>query len=372
MMKAKRLNLIIIGFSIAFLLMYIFKEDGVGNLTAALSSLSARWISGTFLLMGAYWFLEAYILHLAVKKFHPEQQFRTTMQTSMIGQFFNCITPFSSGGQPMQAYHMVKTGVPLGVSSCSLMLKFIVYQFVLTIYSATTLLFHFKEFSQKVSGLSLLVLLGFGVNTAVILGLLSICFFSRQTKAFLDWSVHTLEKFHLCKDGEKTTQYIHSELENFYSGFQVMRQNIPMIAKMAGLSILQLTSYFLIPYFIFRAFHLNHATVTSMVAAEAFVLNVTSFVPLPGAAGGAEFSFHSMFGMFFPAGLLNVSILLWRIATFYFPIVVGMIFTLRFTKTCEDAEKKNLTQKCEVREKWNGCIRESVPKPKRASGEINP
>lgn len=41
----------------------------------------------------------------------------------------------------MQAVHMVKCGVPLGVASSSLLVKFIVYQGTLTLYSLVILLF---------------------------------------------------------------------------------------------------------------------------------------------------------------------------------------------------------------------------------------
>lgn len=359
-MKAKRFNLIIIGFSIAFLLLYIYKEDGIENLVSSLSNLNILWISGAVCLMIVYWILESLILHIAIKKFHFKQRFVTTLQTSMIGQFFNCITPFSSGGQPMQAYHMVKTGVPLGTASCSLLLKFIVYQFVLTIYSAITLIFHFSNFIGKVSGLGILILVGFSLNTVVIFALLSICFFSNQTKSFIEFIVKIGSKVHLIKNPDSVRTYLLSELDSFYDGFLVMRKNPFLIIKMGMFSIIQLTSYFLIPYFLYRAFHLSGNTITTMIAAEAFVLNITSFVPLPGAAGGAEFSFHNMFGMFFPQNFLNPAILLWRVVTFYLTILVGMCFTIHFTKSIQSIEtnKNSRVQTC-----IDQCIHKSIKKP---------
>ena len=37
-------------------------------------------------------------------------QIKNSIKVSMIGLLFNNITPFSSGGQPMQAYELTKTG----------------------------------------------------------------------------------------------------------------------------------------------------------------------------------------------------------------------------------------------------------------------
>ena len=55
---------------------------------------------------------------------------------------------------------------------------------------------------------------------------------------------------------------------------------------------------------------------------------ISSFVPLPGAAGGAEYSFHTFFAPFFaPYGIsVNLAMLLWRLITFYFPILAGSCF----------------------------------------------
>ena len=95
---------------------------------------------------------------------------------------------------------------------------------------------------------------------------------------------------------------------------------------------------------IFMGFGLvnSNADVLSMVSAGAFVLMVSSFVPLPGAAGGAEASYLLFFGLFFPSGILGISTLIWRFITYYLCIFVGSIFSIRsgaFKKDKELSEK---------------------------------
>ncbi len=43
----------------------------------------------------------------------PKFRFRDTFLCTIIGQYFNCITPLSSGGQPFQAYYYNRFGMPL-------------------------------------------------------------------------------------------------------------------------------------------------------------------------------------------------------------------------------------------------------------------
>ena len=154
--------------SLIVLFAYISLVDGFDNIFRVLTTVSPLWLAASLGMMLLYWLLEAVILHLAVKRLHPQQRFSSTFHTSMIGQFFNCVTPSASGGQPMQALHMVKAGVPLGVASSSLLVKFIVYQGTLTLYSLMILLFHYRSFADKINGFGVLILIGFFISAAVV------------------------------------------------------------------------------------------------------------------------------------------------------------------------------------------------------------
>ena len=99
------------------------------------------------------------------------------------------------------------------------------------------------------------------------------------------------------------------------------------------LTVLQLTVYFLIPFCVCLALGV-FINPLEAIAASACVLMVSSFVPLPGAAGGAEGSFLVFFGMFLTDGSkTGTAILLWRLITFYLTIVIGMFFAQNMGKT---------------------------------------
>lgn len=99
------------------------------------------------------------------------------------------------------------------------------------------------------------------------------------------------------------------------------------MAAMAVMTTFQLTAFFLVPYCVLMALGVQGLQVGDVVASAAFILMISSFVPLPGASGGAEGSFYVFFQMFFKAsGSVSVAILLWRMFTFYLPIVVGVYF----------------------------------------------
>lgn len=313
----------------AVLCIWLLKQYSIQALWKMMLGMRPLWILAALGLMVVYLVFESLGLHLAVSRFVPTQNPGDTFCATMIGQFFNCITPFSSGGQPMQAWYLVKKGVSLSFASCSLLIKFIVYQFVLTIYSALTLLLCFKSFAGRISSIGWLIFVGFGVNLLVITGLLCLGFLRKPTEKVLYGSVSLLKKVKLISEqaASKAKERIQKELMEFYEGFAQIRQDIGGILAMSALTAVQLTAFFLIPLCIFYAFGLGKADVLLMICAGAFVLNFTSFIPLPGAAAGAEIGFHTIFSIFFPTHILSVAILFWRLLTFYLPICVGGCFT---------------------------------------------
>ena len=90
-----------------------------------------------------------------------------------------------------------------------------------------------------------------------------------------------------------------------------------------------------------------------VVSAQAFVVMISSFVPLPGAAGGAEFSFKTFFAPFFSPYHISVNpaMLLWRFITFYLPIIVGACFMATYPKLKEDAERLTVSSEATLSSK---------------------
>ncbi len=326
--KNNYFNLALCAFSFVFLLVYLFVVDDVSEVVKNLQSLNWAWISVAVLFMVMYWLLEAYVLHLTLKPLHSTQRLGVTFRISMIGQYFNAITPFASGGQPMQAYFLLKRGMPLGKSMTGLLTKFIIYQITLTFYCLTMLLLRYQYFATHRSTLMIGVLVGFIIQLAVMVLLISAAFFKSGTIRFVTWLIHLLTKIKIVRHPKEKLIYWSNELEIFHDQFQYLLKNKGQLIKMCLLSALQLTAFFIIGNVIYRSFGLSGEDSLAMIACQAFVLLITSFVPLPGALLAAEGVFFLFFSLYFPENQISLAIIMWRFITFYFPIIVGLIFTL--------------------------------------------
>jgi glycosyltransferase 2 family protein len=59
------------------------------------------------------------------------------------------------------------------------------------------------------------------------------------------------------------------------------------------------------------------------------VFTIMTFVPTPGAAGGAEVAFTAVYATLLPAGVIGIATAAWRLFTFYVPVALAaLVFTL--------------------------------------------
>lgn len=325
--KSKRLNLIICGIAFVIMIVYLLFVDDPVEIWNAIISAKPHFMLLTVGCMVIYWFLESVNLHLVTKEVYPQQKFKNSLSVSMIGQYFNCITPFSSGGQPIQAYYLMKFDVPLGSALTALLSKFIVYQAMLTIYSAVILIFRLNYILDTNPIMMPLVIIGFIVNTAVIAGLLMLAFFRKPTVKIAHFTVRLLGKLRIVKDVDAKLKFIDNEMEMYYNNFQFIKKRPVLILKMCFYTIIQLTVYFGISFVIYLAFGLSGSDFLTIISCQAFVLMISAFVPLPGALGAAEGSYVLFFKGIF-GSYVHLSTVIWRFLTFYLAIIAGMAVSL--------------------------------------------
>ena len=114
----------------------------------------------------------------------------------------------------------------------------------------------------------------------------------------------------------------------FHTHMKDASKEMGSLAIAFTLSLVQLTLFFLIPITIGLGFQLTFSSLLNVIGASAFVSMVTAFIPLPGAAIGAEGSFYMVFRIFYPANIIITALLLWRIITYYLPIAIGGIVVI--------------------------------------------
>jgi uncharacterized protein (TIRG00374 family) len=335
--KMMIINIVILVLVTLLLVFYLFFVDGIDSFIKAFQNASLLPMLTAFLMMAVYWMMESFTVYVIAKKVYPPHRLKNSIKTVMIGQLFNSITPFATGGQPMQAFVLIQRGMPAGLATFSLFSRFIIYQIVLTLFSIIALIFRLNFFVSHISSLGYIVLIGFLVNFAVVGGLLMIAFFRNGTKKAAKAIISLLSKIKIVKSKEELIQKTYDQIDLFYVNMCELKQYTGVIFQMTLLTAVQLIAYFSIPFFICVALGANDISFFNVLCSSSFVLMISSFVPLPGAALGAEGSFLLFFSMYFTDNeYISTAMLIWRFITFYLPIICGILFLNRLHKIYND------------------------------------
>lgn len=340
--KSKILNIAFILAVFIGLIIYIINVEGIPNIVHVLKTADYKWILIGIGCLLCEWILEAIVMHIPLKKMYPNHKYALSLQVNIVGRFFNNITPFSSGGQPFQAYVMSKYGLRVSDTFSVLMMKFVVYQVALFSWAIILLIANFQFFNQTFNNYMWLVVLGFLLNLIatlfiLIAGINKKIILSMANGLIKIGSKIRFGKRRLIKDIDATKAKAEESISNYNKQFNDMRCHKSTIFKMYIFSMLQLLAYFSIPYMIYRAFGNFGITYPQVLLVQTYLLLIMSFIPTPGSGLGAEGGFALLYKTVFLTGL-NMAILFWRVYTFYLPIIVGLFVFLYLNKNLIDME----------------------------------
>jgi len=327
--KKNIFNLIIIIISLAVPFVVVFSTQSIDTLLQQIIQLDSLWIILSLFCMFLYWFFESLSLHV-ISAFHGiRDKIRHSFSYTMVGQFFNSITPFQTGGQPAQVVYMMKNGIDSGNASSIVMLKFVAFQSVITIYSLGIILFTYKDFSARIPFLFPFTVLGFAVHASMIAISMLFSYNRTLTEKILKFIFKVLKKIKIIKGDEvEAEKKLENSLSKFHDNAHLLKKNPKLLIKLFILTMIQLSFFFSIPCLIYKAFGGGSSSYFELFAAAVFIATVISIIPLPGAAGGAEISSYTFFQFYFQGDSVFTAMLLWRIITFYSCIGFGGLFTV--------------------------------------------
>jgi len=131
------------------------------------------------------------------------------------------------------------------------------------------------------------------------------------------------------------------KIETFHEESLQLKREKKKVLKASLLTLAQLIAYYLIPYFVLLALNVPRVNMLTVFSMHVMIVMITSIFPIPGGAGGAEYSFKTLFSLFIPSQtLLILGMFLWRFITFYLGMILGIIATSIPPKRMFDRKSK--------------------------------
>lgn len=321
-----KLNFVIIIF-ITILVLYFSLKDDFNNILEQLITLNPIWVFFALFLILSFYFFKAIGLQHLILRYKKDYSFKKAFRIVLNTQFFNAITPFSTGGQPFQVYMLKKEGIDIPSGTNIVVQNFIVYQMALVLLgSAAIIANHFGNYFAESSVLKHLVTLGFIINFLVIVGLFIISFAKNLNKIIVNKIIELLSKLRIIKNSEEKIMEWEEYLNRFHKGAKILIDDKVFFAKAVLANIMALVCQYLVPLVIIYSMGEYHSiNGLEVIMTSAYVMLIGSFVPIPGGTGGLEYGYIAFFSNFLNGSILQASMLVWRFVTYYFGMILGAI-----------------------------------------------
>ncbi len=326
--KAQRRMILNVAFIIFMLLLvlYLISQAGdVGQMAEAFRSVSLVWLLGALGCFMAHVLLEGLIVYLFFRYQKLNVGLGSCQLVGLIGMFYSNITPAATGGQPMQVFSLKKRGVPPGVASSALAVKFFCWQCALLMLGGI-LWIAFRPFVAQVLGSAQwLVAVGFFLNSLMV-GLVILLAISRNVvRAVIIFFVNLAHKLRIVKDVAQSSSRWDAALNDFHASVEILTKRPGQFLSLLGLSLFQVTALMSVIFFVYRGFGLAQTPYIKLLTIQFLLYITASFTPLPGASGAQEGGFYLFFRPFFPEVTIFAALLVWRFISYYLFILAGFM-----------------------------------------------
>lgn len=320
----------------------VFSFGDLSEILNTLSTVKLNFVIIAIITSLLGWVIFSFAGYVPLVTIHPKVNKVNAYLINMTEPFFNGITPFGAGSQPFQIYYMVREGVEGNKATSVTMVNFVIYQTIISILAIITLGLYYPEISEAMGSSIALLFIGFGINTAILVFFMVLTLIKGSHQLF----ENIIKLFSRFKFMEKHTDKwlitTKSFIINFQEGFKFLMGKkrvflLSVILKLLGL----ITQYATV---ILLALSLGHSLVASeyiyLVLISMLSFTVMMWVPLPGSSGGIEWIFTILVTpLFINSGTIFSLLLLWRLATYYFPLLFGGVGYLTLVRRGRMTEK---------------------------------
>ena len=253
--------------------------------------------------------------------------FIDALRVTFLGVFGNIAT-LGAGTLPMQSFYLYRRGLDAGSGLGIMASEYVLHKISVLIYATVALLLGGDWLEQSASGLASYLLIGYVIGALIVIALTLLYTWDKVLKLVL----MLLGKLpHMPKWDERREKWANSLTELNREAKKVLL--VPSIrVKGIAVSLVKLFVLYSIPY---AALRLVGCTALNFAQAQllaSLMLLITSALPNVAGVGPMEFAFLLLFAPWADTAIASSALVLYRVATYFFPFLLSVIVFLREEK----------------------------------------
>lgn len=353
--------LVIIALGIFFMVQQALTigDGDMKSLPEVVKNANVKYVAITFVVLIAIMFLECFKFAVITHATTGKLRLLNSIKVSFLGRYYDGITPFSAGGQPMQIFYLHKKGYKAGTSTAIVLIKYFINMvswvtmcMLLMAINRAALDTYVENFTVRQT-IQIAGWIGWAVNAVSPFSIIFFAIFPKITNKILlffiniateiSWKAVSRKerktgknqlqrKIKILRRKEKWISSAHTSVKDFRAAFIVMShkpvQFILLLVSCIGEQFLS----WAFPYFILVA--LGGGDVTSgadtmfaVMTLSAYVAMSVAVIPTPGNSGAVENVMLAVFKAVGGAFTFWV-VFTWRFLMYYIYIIIGVGITI--------------------------------------------
>ena len=283
-----------------------------------------EWLLILILAFLIHMLADTFVFFAMINKCGYGHRFALSAKVAFLGTYYDNITPWATGGQPFQMHYMAKANIDTPTA-----ITLPVVKHAIRVFAMDGLAIAFFIFAKtEVSGVILAGTIIWIIITPMLPLILMI--FSKNIPFTLKMTrkiVHLGKKMKLVKDEEKAVAKAQDNVDSFIAAFKFLEKSKSIIFIVGALSLIDLFAVATYPYIIVRMLG-GEGGFGELISKAFYTTFSAGLIPTPGSSGGAEASFYAVFNNVVPEGTLFWAVILYRVFTFYLPILCGAVIQI--------------------------------------------
>ena len=313
--RKKTLFSLLVLLALTCVVVFIFRSHWA-EISSALAQLSAGQVLLVLAIGLTYPLIEGVVSWDIVRSRLPWFRLRNGFGNSFMGTFGNVVC-LGAGAVPMQSYYLYRCGLPLGTGVGLMTLQYVFHKSAVLLYATVMLLLQHRWLAANTSGVMTYLPAAYCVVAAVIAALVLLCV-SPLMQRLARWALGYLPKT------EK---------------WQLRRESRHLLAdkrrcgRLLALQGGKLFLMFTLPWFCIRFMGLSCGLDFWQVQLlTSLMLFLSNALPNVAGMGSIETAFLLVFGSFMTRGEAMSTLMLFRIASYYFVFAASAVGTFAAQK----------------------------------------
>lgn len=302
------------------LVIWLTFRDSAGDIVYELQTTSLRII---FLICASsviYHLFDAWMTFSLARRYNPDFKYYQAMYCAFYCSFYRLATLGSVQGVAA-VYYLGQNGVAYSEAISLYMVQYVVHKIGIAIFSGILFLVSWNFMLEHYRHYVSLLLLAYAVTILICIGLILLVMWGK----FHNLILRILQHFN--KNGRLDQMLVKLETNAgiMSTAAKTVFKDGKQILKLLGITLMKYVFWYDIPFLVMGGTHLSFL---HSLAVSSLGVMTAAVIPTPAGVGSSEFVMTLLFRPLVGIGTAGALTILYRIATFVFPFMVGSVVIL--------------------------------------------